>query len=224
MKKLLSLFLVILLIPSLNYPQKKSKKEIIISSQIPVTQLKILSTAELLEECLTYPYIADVMFSQNIPLIFKYIRQEFNGFNELFVREDVANVILNSYLNYDFQKINEYKEDYEKGLYVFKFCYLNLLLAQNEIINGFGDNYKIIKQINRKYSESNEENLIAYRDLITINFVGHSMLKYLENTELGKSSELLTLVSNTHSMNISTLDFTTFNSLLEFVTTRIEGK
>jgi hypothetical protein len=224
MKKLLSLFLVILLIPCLNYPQKKSKKDIIISNQIPATQLKILSTAELLEQCLTYPYIADVMFSQNIPLIFHHIRQEFNGFNELFVREDVANVILNSYLNYDFEKINKYEEDYEKGLYVFKFCYINLLLAQNEIINSFSDNYKILGHIIRKYSETNEKNLSAYGDLITINFVGHSMLKYLENTELGKSSELLTLVSNTQSMNISTLDFTTFNSILEFVTTRIEGK
>ena len=223
-KHLLSIFILFVLLPALVYPQKKSKKDIIVASQIPETQLKTISTDELLEKCLGYPYIADVMFAENIPLMFKYIRQEFNGFNELFGRQDVAQVILNYFLNFDFEKINEYQVDYKKGLYVFKFCYLNLLLAQDEIIDKLGDNYKVTNQINKKYLETNDKSLSSFRSLVPITFVGYNMLKYLENTALGKSSDILPLVSITHSMHISSLDYATVEYLSEFVTTNIGGK
>jgi hypothetical protein len=156
--------------------------------------------------------------------MFKYIRQEFNGFEELFERQYAAQVILNRFLDFDFNKINDYQEDYEKGLYVFKFCYLNLLLAQDEIISKMGDKYNIINQINDKYLETNNENLTPFRDLVTVTFVGYNMLKYFENTELGKSSELLPLISAAQSMHIYSLDFTGFNKLSEFVTTKTGGK
>lgn len=224
MKNLFCMFFLLLILPALVYPQKKTKKDIIIASQIPEKQIKTISTDELVEKCLNYPYIADVMFAQNIPLMFKYIRQEFNGFKELFERRDAAQVILNRFLNFDFNKINDYQEDYEKGLYVFKFCYLNLLLAQDEIINRMGDNYNIINQINKKYSETDNESLSPFRSLVTINFVGYNVLKYFENTELGKSSELLPLISAAQSINIASLDYVTFKNLSEFVTTKIGGK
>lgn len=223
-KHLFYMFLLFLILPVLVYPQKKTKKEIIIASQIPKTQLKTISTDELLEKCLNYPYIADVMFAQNIPLMFKYIRQEFNGFNELFGRQDAVQVILNQFLNFDFEKINEYQADHEKGLYVFKFCYLNLLLAQDETIRRLGDNYNIINLINKKYTETNNENLSPFRSLVPITFVGYNMLKYFENTELGRSTELLPLISVAQSMHISSLDYTTFKNLTEFITEKIGGK
>jgi len=224
MKHCIYLFFFLLIIPALIYPQKKSKKDIIIESQIPETQLKTLNTNELLEKCLSYPYITDVMFAQNIPLMFKYIRQEFNGFHELLGRQNAAEVILNRFLNFDFQKINEYQADYEKGLYVFKFCYLNLLLAQDEIIDRLGDNYEIIKLVNRKYSETNNKSLSPFRSIVPVTFVGYNMLKYFENTDLGKSAELLPLVSTVQSMHISSLDYASFHTLSEFVTTKIGGK
>jgi len=224
MKRLFCVFLSLLIISVFGYPQKKNKKDIIIAIQIPEIQLKTISTDELLENCLNYPYLVDVMFAQNIPLMFKYIRQEYNGFNELFGRQDAADKILNRFLNFEFQKIDEFQEDYEKGLYVFKFCYLNLLLAQDDIINKLGDNYKTIRLINNKYSETNNENLIPFRDLVTVTFVGYNILMYFENTELGKSSVLLPLVTTAQTMHISSLDFIAFNRLSEFVTTSMEGK
>ena len=224
MRNLFCLIFFLILLPALVYPQKKTKKEIIIASQIPETQLKTISTDELLEKCLDYPYIADVMFAQNIPLMFKYIKQEFNGFKELFERQEAAQVILNRFLNFDFNKINDYQADYEKGLYVFKFCYLNLLLAQNEIINRMGDNYEIINLINKKYTETKNERLSPFRSIVTITFVAYNILKYFENTELGKSSELVPLVSAAQSIHIFSLDNSSFENLVEFVTTKIGGK
>jgi hypothetical protein len=223
-QNLFCLLFLLLLLPALVYPQRKTKKDIIIASQLPEERLKNLSTDELLERCLNYPYIADVMFAQNIPLMFKYIRQEFNGFNELFGRQDAAQVILNRFLNFDFNKITDFQQEYEKGLYIFKFCYLNLLLAQNEIMDRMGKNYDIINQINKKYSDTKNKTLAPFRSVVPITFVGYNMLKYLENTDLGKSSELLPLVSVAQLMHISSLDYATFEYLSEFVTTNIEGK
>ena len=175
MKKMSKSLILLISFSFLLYPQDRTKKETVIASQITEEQLKILSTDELLEKCLGYPYIVDVMFAQNIPLMFKYIRQEFNGFNELFERQDAAQVILNRFLNFNFQKVNEYQESYQRGLYVFKFCYLNLLLAQEEIINKLGNNYDIINQINKKFFETNNENLSSFRSIVTITFVGHNI-------------------------------------------------
>lgn len=224
MKHVLYMFFLLVFLPALVHPQNKTKMDVVIASQIPEDHLKTITTGELLEECLNYPYIADVMFAENIPLMFKYIRQEFNGFKELFERQDAAQVILNRFLDFDFNKINDYQEDYEKGLYVFKFCYLNLLLAQDEIIRKMGDKYNIINQINNKYSETSNKNLTPFRDDVTITFVGYNMLKYLENTELGKSAELTPLISVAQSMHISSLNYATFNELSELVTTRLKGK
>ncbi|MBN2091466.1 hypothetical protein JW964_17775, partial [candidate division KSB1 bacterium] len=160
----------------------------------------------------------------DIPLMFKYIRQEFNGFNELFRRDNAAATILNRFLNFDFQKVNEYNADYEKGLYVFKFCYLNLLLAQDEIVNKLGNNYKILNQINKKYLETDNENLSPFRSLIPITFVGYNILKYLENTTLGKNSAVLSFVSAAQSIHISSLDYDTVEYLSEFVSANIVGE
>lgn len=75
--------------------QKMSKKERIIASQISVQDLYILSTDELVDRCLEYPYLSDIFFAQNIPHIFPHIIREFNGLTELFTkRQDLANVLL----------------------------------------------------------------------------------------------------------------------------------
>lgn len=216
--------LIIVIIPALVYPQKKTKKEIIIESQIPKEQLTSLSTRELLEKCLEYPYMADVMFAQDIPLMFKYIRQEFNGLDEFFSRKDAPGTVLYRFQNFDYQKINQFEKSYERGLYTFKFCYLNLLLAQDEIIRELGDNYNIIRQIHQKYSELKDKNLEPFESSITTNFVGFNLLKYLENTESGKSAELAPFVASSRTMNISSLDSASFEYLFHYVSENIRGK
>jgi hypothetical protein len=106
MKKWFYLLFLLVIIQNLVYPQKKSKKDIIISSQISESQLKTINAEEILDRCLNYPYLADIMFAQNIPLMFKHIRKEFNGFNELFLaRKDGAQIILNRFLNFNLNRL-----------------------------------------------------------------------------------------------------------------------
>ena len=216
--------LIFLIFPFLVFPQMKSKLDIIIESQIPENELTTLTTDELLDKCLDYPYLVDVMFAENIPLMFKYIRKEFNGFDEFFERQNAAEVIQSRFLNFDFQMVNDLEKDYEKGLYNFKFCYLNLLLAQEETINGLGDKYKVLYQINKKYSETDNQSLASFRTSVTGNFVGYSILKYLEKTEIGKNPEISSLVKVAHTIHIGSLDYHTFNNLIDFVTMHVKGE
>jgi hypothetical protein len=83
MKSNILLLFIMFTINNICYSQN-NKRDIIISSQLSKSDLKLASTDEILEKCLQYPYINDVMFAEDIPLIFKYIRNEFNGFHELF--------------------------------------------------------------------------------------------------------------------------------------------
>lgn len=216
-------FLIMIFLPILVYPQKKTKKDIIIASQLSQEQLQTMGTNELLLKCLEYPYLADAMFAQNVPLIFKYIRQEFNGFEEFFKRQDAPQILLNNYLNFDFDKIKDFQENYEKGLYVFRFCYLNLMLSQESIISKLNTPYEIINQICQKYSVTNKSSLSPFRSSITYSFVGYNILRYLENTELGQSAEFTPLIASIQSMNISFLDYEQFDNIIQYVSINLGG-
>ena len=95
--------------------KKMSKLERIVSCQIPKKELKKISTPELLDKCLDYPYLNDILFTDNISLMFDLIKKEFNGYKEFFARKDAAeelrllkNNAFNEKMNLNFQKVQMY--------------------------------------------------------------------------------------------------------------------
>ncbi|MCK4559260.1 MAG: hypothetical protein KAV45_05705 [Calditrichia bacterium] len=167
--------------------QKMSKKERIIASQIPESVLSAISTEELLDRCLEYPYLSDIFFAQNIPLMFPHIVIEFNGLTEFFTkRPDAANVLLNKFKNLDVNNAENKSTDAEKGLFAFKFYYLSLFLAQDDILKQFkGSEKSILQELLKKY-----EGMINYNrfhndmvyDRIAMSFIGYSLARNLNAT------------------------------------------
>lgn len=216
-QRILVVIALILFSTSLLYSQKRTKKDIIIESQLPQSQLKNMSTEELLEACLNYPYMADLMFAQDIPLMFKYIRDEFNGFQEIFKRSDFPEVLLSYYHNFNFEKINEFQENYERGLYMFKFCYLNVLLSQDDIVQKMANKNNIANQIYNKYKETNKPELSSFNSLITKNYVSYSLLKYLEHTDKGEHSTAKRLMEKSRSFDIYSINHQDFDDLINLI-------
>lgn len=112
-----------------------SYEEKINDCQIPSIMLKSMSTEGLVETCLTFPFYMDIFAFNNLQEGFQKISSRFNGFEELFKRNDAGIIILKRYEalqpdNFDYTWTN-----IQKGNLGWKLSYIEILLAQNEIIN-----------------------------------------------------------------------------------------
>jgi hypothetical protein len=102
--------------------------------QIPEDTLSIISTQRLIETCLYYPMMIDVFAFDNLMQGFDAIRKNFNGFNELFQRQDVTIHLLSYYQSRPPAFITQFEESVDKGRYSLDFVRLELMIAQTEVI------------------------------------------------------------------------------------------
>jgi hypothetical protein len=108
------------------YPEKVER------IQIPEKILKQMSTEGLVETCLNYPLFI-VTLAYNYPQHgFNQIVAEFNGFSELFNREDAASILLKKYIDMDLE-----------GKFRGDLFYMEFLIAQNEILAKLSD-YEVV--------------------------------------------------------------------------------
>ena len=99
--------------------------------QVPEETLKAMSTDGLIETCLTYPIysIGMITSNQSMHAGFQNTVENFNGFAELFQREDAGRKLLALY-----QGIDQSKAVRSSELPYFRTMYMEYLLAQDEIL------------------------------------------------------------------------------------------
>ncbi|KPK95573.1 hypothetical protein AMJ80_04820 [bacterium SM23_31] len=186
-----------------------SKKERIIAYQIPEDSLKSISTQELLERCMNFPYLIDIYLVEDISLIFPYIIKSFNGFVEFFSsREDAGVVILNAYQNIQPDIIATKSTIVEKYYAAFRFDCISLFLAQEEILNQLKGSEKIaIRALLQKNDQMDNYNYnsgeIIY-DIFSKNFISYALAKYLQKSG---SISFTTLKNNNSEINESLSHF-----------------
>lgn len=104
---------------------------------IPVDIIKEISTAELVKTCLNYPELRLIFTRNDIQSGFDYVRSKFNGFSELEKRKDAGQELLKVYNGYNPGGFSKEASDLEIGRYIVQFTYIELLMAQTEILNKF---------------------------------------------------------------------------------------
>lgn len=62
--------------------------------QIPDSIISVIATEELIDVCLNYPYLPDIICASNYDDCIKLLEMDFNGFCELFNRNDLAEAIV----------------------------------------------------------------------------------------------------------------------------------
>jgi hypothetical protein len=106
----------------------KSRANRVKSCQIPDEMLKKISTSQLLETCLDYPYFIDMVAFDNIYDGFDKMLSEFNGIRELFKRADVLPTVIQRCKATDPSLIVMEKSLYEKGHFAFRQLCLEMIL------------------------------------------------------------------------------------------------
>jgi hypothetical protein len=109
----------------------------IVALQIPDAVIITISTEGLLEICLNFPYLTDIFFCDNYQLGFEAIMKEFNGFRELFKRNNLTNVLLEKYqtLIKDAKSLRLQKE-IEQGRFTFRHFVLEFILSQDVVFKN----------------------------------------------------------------------------------------
>jgi len=104
-------------------------------SQIPEEILHSLSTEELLELCLRYPFLINIFAFNNLNHGLDRLFIEFNGIRELFRRDDVATHLIQRYTQriQSLSSLNdEGKTGLEKGSLIISTSILGVLLSRIE--------------------------------------------------------------------------------------------
>lgn len=102
--------------------------------QLPNDTLRAISTQRLVETCLYYPMMMDVLAFDNLVQGFHFIRGKFNGFEELYRRPDAASCLLLYYQQRNPNRITIFEESTDRGRFSLDFFFLELMIAQQEIM------------------------------------------------------------------------------------------
>lgn len=110
--------------------------------QIPNNILTEIPTPELLDICLDFPYLIDILFSDNYQSGFECLKKEFNGYKELLHRKDLLYSIItkNKTLLEEVQTIQK-QRSLDKGRFAFKWFVLGMIAAQDELLRQMDFSY-----------------------------------------------------------------------------------
>ncbi|MCL2004133.1 MAG: hypothetical protein FWG72_09055 [Oscillospiraceae bacterium] len=121
-------------------------QERVAALQIPENNLEGMSTAGLAETCLNYPMYVNMAFYDSLEIGFQRIRNQFNGLQALFLRADVADILVPIFVSMDLNKLNQY------DVYpTMKFHYVCIMLYQDEVVAALTDEQR--KELNKAVSE-----------------------------------------------------------------------
>lgn len=104
------------------------------SLQLPADTLQSISTYRLLETCLYYPFNIDIFALDDQILGFERIKNQFNGFGELYQRTDFVQQLMNLYGTRDAAFVNRIETDREQGRYSFDFHVMEFMFTDAALL------------------------------------------------------------------------------------------
>jgi hypothetical protein len=172
-----------------SWKKFQTHKEMLTVLQIPGKILTSLSSSALVKTCLDYPLFSDMWAYDNIKVGFEQLRKEFNGFNELFGRNDAFDELFKLYSSIDPNSISEKGTTLEKGKYTAKICKIEILLAQLDLLQGVIQVKKnlLLKEILKKHEAMLKYNEFDIRSIESNIFL---MGNVLVNTDLSMMAKI----------------------------------
>ena len=106
----------------------KTSQQMIDACQIPDDIIKNLSTNHLVNLCITYPLLGDMLFASNFQDGFERLSKIFNGLQELLIREDAGVEMLKAYTAFSLADFNNGRMSGVTNVFL-DMC-LDILMAQ----------------------------------------------------------------------------------------------
>lgn len=134
---------------------------------IPDQILNKISTNALFITCLNYPRLIDIFLASNLQSGFDFASKHFNGLAELVTRSDLSEVLLRSYIDLDIRQAQI--KGYNSSLKSFQIAFLEIMIAQENIINQFSKNEKemLLSEASKKLEQRKSMDASLYRQKTT---------------------------------------------------------
>ncbi|MBQ9215896.1 MAG: hypothetical protein IJ159_03960 [Prevotella sp.] len=125
-------------------------KERLSALQIPADKVSTIPTLELLNSCLNYPYLLNFLVYSDISYGIETVISEYNGFEELFKRKDLADAVIEKLKEFpqEAAEIVNKSSNIDKGLFSFRYCFLEHLIVRDDFV--------------KKLSKEQEQDLVSY--------------------------------------------------------------
>ena len=127
-----------------EWEQFSTRDEMLKAVQIPDDILKKLNTKALVETCLTYPLFDDILIYSSHRRAIEKIINDFNGFGELLLKQDVFTYLFEKYESLNPNAIGEDWSLLMKGRFALKFINMETLFFQDEIVKNMSYEEKML--------------------------------------------------------------------------------
>lgn len=104
------------------------------SLQLPADTLQSISTVRLLETCLYYPFNIDIFALDDQIYSFVRIKEQFNGYAELYQRADFVQQLMNLYSGRNVAFVNQIEIDREQGHYAFDYHIMEFMFTDAALL------------------------------------------------------------------------------------------
>ena len=138
------------------------------SLQLPNDTLHDIPTDRLLETCLYYPFNIDIFAFDDKIESFKRVKEQFNGYTELYQRSDFVQKLINLYISRDVAAINNIDGDYDKGLYAFDYHIMEYMLTDAAILASSTQSEQIVNILVEKKTQKARYNSYGSTNSLTI--------------------------------------------------------
>ncbi len=137
-----------------EWVELNSRSNRVSACQIPESTLQEMSTDDLIQSVLNYPFLIDMYAYDSLQQGFNVVKEGFNGLQELLKRNDAGVRLINKYNNTRVID-NVTKVNHNRFL---DLSNLEIILSQDEIKNKLSkkDNEKLEKAFENKYLEKDE--------------------------------------------------------------------
>ncbi|MBA7546866.1 hypothetical protein ES705_39267 [subsurface metagenome] len=110
-------------------------QKVLESVLLPDQYLKCSSTDSLTRTCLMYPFLGNIWLYNSIQQGFDHIMNMFNGFDELFTRENANIELIKVYQEINPEGVYDFSELADQGAYMTQLTFIEITIAQFQLIN-----------------------------------------------------------------------------------------
>jgi len=150
--------------------------------QIPEESLNSISAKNLVKICLDYPLFGDFSAFNTIQRGFDIMSSRFNGFDELYTREDAGTELLEVYKSLKADGFEKDWTDLQKGKLIYKVFYLELLLAQEEVLLKYSekDLDELLEECIKKIDTKKKAEIYSTFSIVTTPLIMGRVLKMIK--------------------------------------------
>jgi hypothetical protein len=202
----------------------KTESERFDAMQIPFELLKSMSTESLIITCLNYPAFAHYTAFNNIQDGINHTIKNFNGLQELYLRQDAPSKMLSVYSKLSTSNSNV--KSIKTNFWWMRFCYFELLLTKKDVIDKLTENEKMnlikeaYKKITDKIGDKEQNSLFNIQSSLLIIAKILDDSNYIDFQQKKKEDKEIEVFLNTGSIT----DLSLISNLLELANNYINSK